>query len=82
MEIFWDQGSSGAGGTTGEGSLWEELAAVAYSSGTAGALAHSAGDCGLPEGGATLRESMGSKRAFCSTHLAAKPLSGLLMLNS
>ena len=76
MEIFCDQGSSATGGDTA-GTSAEEAGSAG-----AGASAAGAGALLFIAGGATLRVSMGSSAAFCSTHFAARPLSGLLVLNS
>src|SRR5882724_4018613 len=76
MEIFCDQGSSATGGDTA-GTSAEEAGSAG-----AGVSAAGAGALSFIAGGATLRVSMGSSAAFCSTHLAARPLSGLLVLNS
>ena len=76
MEIFWDQGSSAAGA--------EDAGVSVEEAGSAGAGVSTGGGAGLlfMAGGATLRVSMGRSAAFCSTHLAARPLRGLLVLNS
>src|SRR5579859_3171215 len=74
-EIFCDHGSSAAGAAcSGVGAATASIAA---------------GDCAAEvrvslviAGGATLRVSIGSRATFCSTHLAARPLSGLFVLYS
>lgn len=70
MDIFCDQGSRvEEAGAEGAGATW-----IATSV-TGDAVTFS-------PGGATLPESMGSSAIFCSTHLAARPFSGLFVLYS